>query len=65
MTVEPAVSFVNQSIAISTPANTIIFIDTNSCVGTGFLQYAGGTSKAIVLDLKEVCDSKTKNKKGQ
>ena len=63
MTVEPAVSFVNQSIAISTPANTIIFIDTYSCVSTGFLQYAGGTSKAVVLDLKEVCDSKKRKKK--
>jgi hypothetical protein len=49
-----AADFLTRSNTLSVPANTIIFIDSHSDTNTGYLQYAGGVSKALVLDLKQV-----------
>jgi hypothetical protein len=54
--IEPAVAFLNQSVSLGIPANTVIFIDTHSCASTGALQYGGGRDNAKVVALNEVCD---------
>ena len=54
---EPALNFLTTSTALGLPANTIMFIDTHSCINTGYLQYAGGASQPTMLDIKRVCES--------
>jgi hypothetical protein len=51
---EPAVDFLNQSVDLGIPANTIIFIDTHSDASSGSLQYAGGRTNAKTVALNEV-----------
>jgi hypothetical protein len=52
--VEPVVDFLNKSVTMGIPANTIIFVDTHSCGRTGCLQYGGGRTNAKVVGLKDV-----------
>jgi hypothetical protein len=51
---EPAVDFMNKSVDLGIPANTVIFIDTHSDASSGSLQYAGGRTNAKTIGLTEV-----------
>jgi hypothetical protein len=51
---EPAANFLQKSVELGIPANTIIFIDTHSDANTGSLQYGGGRTNARSIGLKEV-----------
>jgi hypothetical protein len=51
---EPAEDFLQKSVALGIPANTIIFLDTHSCANTGYLQYGGGRTNAKVVGLGAV-----------
>ena len=51
---EPAEDFLQKSVALGIPANTIIFLVTPSCANTGYLQYGGGRTNEKVMGLGAV-----------
>jgi len=51
---QPVINFLEQTIAMDLPGNTVIFIDTHSCVNTGCLQYGGSKAAPMVVDVNQV-----------
>jgi hypothetical protein len=52
--VEPTCDFLEQAMTAFIPANVVVFIDTHSDGGTGYLQYSGGKSGGCSAPVDEV-----------
>jgi hypothetical protein len=52
--VEPASNFLEQAMTDFIPANVVVFLDTHSDGGSGYLQYSGGKTGGSSAPVDEV-----------